>query len=73
MGQGVSMFLAKDISEQRAEELRRLAHFTAGPAFYLCAYLDPTFRMDLYPMRNPEVVELAGAILARALEKGGMA
>ena len=69
----VSMFLAKDVTSSQAEKLRELARFSVGVPFYLGAYLDPTFRLDIHAMRNSEIVELAGAIVARALEKGEMA
>lgn len=71
MARGVSMFIARDIAEHQADKLRELARFSVGVPFYLGAYMDPTFRLDLHPMRNPEIVELAGAILARALEDVG--
>jgi hypothetical protein len=70
MATGVSMFIAKGISESQADKLRELSRFSVGVPFYLGSYLDPAFRLDLYPVRNPEIVELAGAIVARALERG---
>jgi len=71
MATGVSMFIAKDISLELAEKLRQSARFAVGAPFYLMSSIDPTFRLDLWPMRNSEIVELAGAIVARALEDGG--
>lgn len=70
MARGVSMFRV-EVSELQGEKLRELARFAVGAPFYLGSYIDPNFRLELYPMRNPEIVELAGAIVARALEDAG--
>lgn len=71
MARGVTAFVARDVSEQMAEELGRVSRFSVGAPFYLCSYIDPTVRVDVYPLRNSEIVELGGTILARALEQGG--
>lgn len=71
MARAVTTFIARDVSQQQADKLLELTHFSVGCPFYLGSVIDPTFRLDVYPLRSSEIVELAGAILARALEKGG--
>lgn len=71
MSRGVTAFVARDVSKEMAEKLGELTRFSVGAPFYLCSYIDPTVRVDVYPLRNSEIVELAGTILARALEQGG--
>jgi hypothetical protein len=71
MARGVSMFIAKDVTVDQAEKLRELARFSVGAPFRLVPVLDPSLEIEVYPMRSSEIVELAGAIVARALEEGG--